>query len=277
MAEEKYLKANSVRLRYLDWGGSGAPLLLLHGGMQTADCWESFAALARPRFRPIAPDLRGHGSSDADPEGRYRLALFIKDIELFIDLLKLKRLAIIGFSLGGLVAINYAAERSEELCGLVIVDIGPKLERDGLKRMRERIMAMPAVFDSLEQAVEYMASLNPRRSREKLYARLSCHLRREQDGKYIWKVDRRFIESWARAGADFSYLWGKLPAIKCPALIVRGAESDLLSRKTCQDMLAAMPQAEFVEISAAGHSVADDNPEAFASEVLSFLERRCAF
>src|SRR5712664_3658288 len=102
LPDDHQLIVGSVRLHYLEWGGSGAPILFLHGGGLTAHTWDCVAAMLRDRYRCVSLDQRGHGDSEWSPVIDYRVASHVGDIEGLIDLLKLDRPILVGQSMGGL-------------------------------------------------------------------------------------------------------------------------------------------------------------------------------
>lgn len=106
---------NGIRLRYADWGGDGAPMLLLHGDMRTGRSWDAVARRLSDRFRVIAPDARGHGDSDWTQRG-YRFAERAQDLAAFCDALGLRDAIGVGHSTGGVV-MTLCAQRRPRIFG----------------------------------------------------------------------------------------------------------------------------------------------------------------
>ena len=104
----------AMRFHYLDWSGTGTPIVFLHGGGLTAHTWDCVAAMLRDRFRCVALDQRGHGDSEWSPVVDYRIASHVGDIEGFIDAMRLERPILVGQSMGGLNSIAYAIRHSDE-------------------------------------------------------------------------------------------------------------------------------------------------------------------
>src|SRR5215813_9057659 len=123
---ERDLTVKGLRLRVLDWGGSGrAPLLLLHGFTGHAHAWDTLSIALQPHFHVYALDQRGHG--DSDPANVYNAVVAFDDLSGVIDQLHLAPLNVIGLSMGGRNAIYFTAKRPEAVRKLVIVDIGPEI------------------------------------------------------------------------------------------------------------------------------------------------------
>ncbi len=153
-----------MRFHHLDWGGSGTPILFLHGGGLTAHTWDCMATMLRDRFRCVALDQRGHGDSEWSPVIDYRITSHVADIEGFVAAMKLERPILIGQSMGGLNSIAYAIRHSEQMRAMVIVDVAPEISAPGADRIRD--FASTPELDSpeafLERAVKFNPIRNPR-------------------------------------------------------------------------------------------------------------------
>jgi pimeloyl-ACP methyl ester carboxylesterase len=262
-----------MRFRYLDWGTPGRrPLLFLHGGGLTAHTWDLVCLALRSEYRCLALDLRGHGDSEWSPEMDYGIEAHRGDVEALIDHLALEGLVLVGMSLGGLTAIAYAGRHAARLSALVIVDVGPEARQEGARRIAEFIAA-PAEFDSIDEVIERALSFNPRRDAKLLRRSLQHNLRRLPSGKLTWKHDRRHrakfdAEEWARRRQG---LWDEIPRITCPALVVRGARSDVFHDEDARKLAAALPRGSWTRVEDAGHTVQGDNPRALVAELRRFL------
>ena len=111
---------NTTRFHYLDWGGSGTPILLLHGGGINSHTWDCVAVMLRDRYRCVALDQRGHGDSEWSPIADYRIATHVGDIEGFVQALGLEHPILVGQSMGGLNSIAYATRNSDHVRAMVI-------------------------------------------------------------------------------------------------------------------------------------------------------------
>ncbi len=275
--KDKHIVVNGFRLHYLDWGSRGKrPMLLLHGGGQTAHSWDFFSLCLRDEYHVYALDQRGHGDSEWSPGSDYSEAAHQRDIEGFVNALKLDNFVMIGLSMGGNNSYTYAAKYWNKIAGLVIVDVGPEIILEG-RRNIHNFTSAPAELDSVEEFVERAVVYNPRRPREMLRRSLLNNLRQMGNGKWTWKTDRRrLLEAGANADIRDSQeiidrRWGYIRSIRCPTLIVRGAETDVFSQEVADRMAQLISGTKVVNVSKAGHTVMGDNPPEFEARVREFL------
>ena len=125
LAVVKRPRLSSVRLEVLD--ESFEQLVFLHRGRLNAHTWDVVSLMLRDRYRCVALDQRGHGDSEWSPGSDYGMHSHLRDIEGFAGRMKLHRPVLVGQSMGGINAINYAGRRSAEMAGLVVVDVGPEI------------------------------------------------------------------------------------------------------------------------------------------------------
>jgi pimeloyl-ACP methyl ester carboxylesterase len=269
-------------LHALVWSDQGTPMVFLHGFGNDAHVWDEICPTFAPHYRTLAFDLRGHGSSDWDPELRYQHASMADDFEAAFEALDLGRMVLVGHSMGGRVAMRLAGRMPEKLAGLVIVDSGPEVDARGVTRIRLEASQGPVRFSSLAQYERLLGELYPAVKAETL-SRLAAHwTHRTEDGSYELKLDPR-LRSAGRdleldpaelreiMARDTRQLWDALEALPCPALVVRGAASDILSPETADRMVdEALPNGQLVVIARASHSVMLDNPEGFLKALSDF-------
>ncbi|HET9314241.1 MAG TPA: alpha/beta hydrolase [Vicinamibacteria bacterium] len=270
---ERMVSANGLRFHCVEWGDPQArPIVLLHGITGHARTWDRLAHDLAHAYRVIAIDQRGHGDSQAPPDGEYDTPLLAQDLGAIVDALGLGAFALLGLSMGGRVAMAFAGTQPARVERLVIVDIGPDIHLPGLQRVRGMMAGASERIESVEQAVEYVRRANPRYDAAELRRRVEHGLKQLPDGGLAWKYDRALREMM-RSGVrrDDMDLWGPLARIPCPTLVVRGAESDILSPEIADKMLRALPHGTLVEIPDAGHTVPGDQPAAFARAVRAFL------
>jgi pimeloyl-ACP methyl ester carboxylesterase len=264
--------ANALRLHYCEWGDPAAsPVVLLHGITGHARTWDHLAGGLAERFRVIALDQRGHGDSDDPADHDYRVGSMVADLAAFADGLGLERFHVCGLSMGGRVAIAYASQHAARLNRLVIVDIGPDIAPAGLARVRGMMAGSPERFASEAEAVAHVRRANPLYVEAELQHRVAHGLRRLADGGFAWKYAKGLRDMMREGRHDVVDLWEPLGRITCPALIVRGTESDILSPEIAKRMLGALPDGHYAEVPGAGHTVPGDQPHAFAQVVRAFL------
>lgn len=273
MHRDQILLLHGSRFHYTEWGEPSAPpVLLLHGVTGHARTWDEEARALADRYRVLALDQRGHGDSDPAPEGDYSTDALVGDVAAFVRTLALAPLRLVGLSLGGRVAIAFAARHPEAVERLVVVDIGPELAPAGAGRVGMAMAGSPERFASLEAALAHARAANPRYQEAALRHRVAHAVRPLPDGGYTWKYDRAIREAvrtgrW-RDGVDLWPLWKTLA---CPTLLVRGAESDILSADIAGRMLESQPRARLVEVAGAGHTVPGDRPGEFLAALREFL------
>ncbi|WP_322796774.1 alpha/beta hydrolase [Tepidiforma sp.] len=271
---ERSVTVNGLKLAYQEWGSPSAPpIVMLHGFGVSGHMFDEFAERMQDRYRLLALDQRGHGDSDWSEEGDYSRDAFVEDLEGFRKALGLERFILIGHSMGGLNAVAYVNRYPGHATALVLVDVGPEAAKEGV----DNIVRFTRGPDELEfeEFVQLAHRFNPRRTLENIRERMRHRLKPTEGGKWTWKFDRRFRqpESGLIVGSQLSTdeLWQQFRNITIPTLLVRGAESDVLSREVAERCVQEMPAARLVTIPGAGHSVPGDNPDAFTEAVATFL------
>jgi pimeloyl-ACP methyl ester carboxylesterase len=253
---------------------SGGPVLLLHGGGQTRFAWGGTQReLAGRGYRAIAVDLRGHGESDWAPDRDYSPGRIAGDLLRLIEWTG-GRPAVVGASLGGLAALLAAGESETAICSaLVLVDVTPRVHLPGAQRVMAFMRSHPDGFEDLEQAADAVASYLPHRPRPPETSGLARNLRPAVDGRLRWHWDPALVDHDPQDILDTDRLLAAAVRVTVPVLLVRGALSDVVTVDTAAEFRAAIPHAEFVTVSRAGHMVAGDQNDVFTSVVADFLDR----
>jgi len=261
----------ALRFHYLDWGGSGTPILFLHGGGLNAHTWDCVAVMLRDRYRCIALDQRGHGDSEWSSVVDYRIGTHVGDIAGFIEAMGLERPILVGQSMGGLNSITYATRHSDQMRGMVIVDVAPEVSSSAAERIRA-FTATPEL-DSPQAFLELAVKFNPIRNPEVLRRSLYYNLRETPSGKWTFKHDqRRRSEDGMRSFTEARVrLASELSSIRCPTLVVRGALSDVLTDETAEKFAHSLPDGRWVRVEKSGHNVQGDNPRALLDAMLAFF------
>jgi len=261
----------------------GPVVLLLHGGGQNRHAWKDTGRrLAAHGYRVIGVDARGHGDSDWCPHGHYDMAHFGDDVLALLTHLDTVP-AVVGASMGGLATIDAQGRTPDRQLfrAVVLVDVTPEMEPDGVRRIMAFMQAHPDGFATLDEAADAIAGYNPDRPRSGTTAGLEKVLRRRPDGRWGWHWDPQFLHGKVDVGDDDAMrermaergrAWlDAARRIDVPTLLVRGLLSDLVSDRTVASFRAAVPHADFVEVARAGHMVAGDRNDAFADAVVAFL------
>ena len=267
------LDIGGLSLHYLDWGGDGPPLVMLHGLTGHAHTWDHTAAALRDRYRVLALDQRGHG--DSGWASRYGASLMAEDLLAFLDALQLREVTLMGLSMGGIVAFLFTASHPERVRDLIVLDIGPELGRPGSRRVAAGLAANH-VFGSEDEAVAQLRAFNPRPTDEALRHRVRHNLRPLPDGTLTFKYDDALRVPGAIFDRSADELWVAWRAVNRPVLLVRGDDSDLLTAETAQRMVAENPRASLVGVPDCGHSITLDNPQGLLDVVGPWLAARAA-
>lgn len=261
--------------------GDGPPVVLLHGGGQTRHAWDGTARLLGDKgWRATTVDLRGHGDSDwAGPEGGYSLDAFAADVRA-VAAAQGRPPVLIGASLGGLSSLVAIAEAPPGVTvggGLVLVDVAPRLEEEGIARIAEFMLGNLDGFASLEEVADAVVAYNPHRPRPTDLSGLRKNVRRREDGRWYWHWDPRFLlggrTDEPRSLRNEDRLDAAARAITVPTLLVRGRQSDVLSEEGARHLVSLVPHARYVDVGGAGHMVAGDRNDAFNDAVIEFLRR----
>lgn len=271
---ERSVTVNGLKLAYQEWGNqSSPPIVMLHGFGVSGHMFDEFAERMQDRYWLLALDQRGHGDSDWAEDGDYSRDAFVEDLEGFRTALGIDNFVLIGHSMGGLNAVAYVNRYPGHVRALVLVDVGPEASREGV----DNIVRFTRGPDELEfeEFVQMAHRFNPRRTLENIRERMRHRLKPTESGKWTWKFDRRFREPGSNLNIGWKLspdeLWQLFRNITVPTLLIRGAESDVLSPEVAERCVHEMPAARLVTIPGAGHSVPGDNPDAFTEAVATFL------
>jgi pimeloyl-ACP methyl ester carboxylesterase len=269
---DEFLNVNELRLHYLDWGAGDRPAVVcVHGYTGSAQAFNALARRVCNRFHVIAPDVRGHGESAWSAMGAYQYTDQVGDLAQLVDRLGLDRFVLIGTSMGGIIAMAYAAQFPNRLRGLVINDIGPDVEA-GTQRITGMVGGRPEDFASLEDAMEYRRQISPITAARPLEDQRELALgvlRPRQDGRWGWKLDPAYIQQRiARGAPPRPALWPALANLLCPTLVVWGTDSDVLSEAQAKRMVEVLPKGELVAVPGIGHA-----PTLVEPPILAALER----
>jgi len=270
-ATDKFVAIASRRFHYREWGGDTGPtLVLLHGIGDDSHVWDDFSRGAAARFRIIALDQRGHGRSDRAVPPAYRFENYVADLAALMEVFSPVHAVVVGHSMGALHATAYAALMPERVSGLIHVDIEPCPPDWNRKYLLNLYRDLPHAYSSLEEYVDEIAKNCPHAEPSRMMRYAALALDRDADGRLRCQYDREVLRAFE--GYD---LRSGLGNIGCPALIVRGAESQVMTRPVTEEMARAIPKAEIAEIPESAHPVMMENPAAFRRAVLDFLDRHC--
>lgn len=253
----KYARLGPYRIHYFG-GGTGTPLVLLHGLGGEADDWElSMPELARSGFRVYAIDLLGYGASDR-PDVDYSIALQSEIVRRFLDNQGIERADISGWSMGGWIALKFALDHPDRIRRVIVYDsagISFKLSVDPQLFAARTPQDLRRLYAALSPRPMYVPGFVAR------------DLLREA-GERGWVV-KRSLNSM-RAGHDL--LDGKLGGIEAPVLIVWGAQDALIPLSCGEQMHREMPQSTLVTLPGCGHLAPVECHRQTLAETVGFLK-----
>lgn len=259
------------RVRYLEWGAhDGRPTVLCaHGLTRNAHDFDFLAERLSRRFRVIAVDVVGRGGSDwlKDP-AHYTYAQYQADMNALIARLDVERVHWIGTSMGGLIGMFLAATPNTPLASLFMNDVGPIIPKAALQRIADYV-GLENRFSSLEAFERNIrkvhAPFGPLTDAQWAHLVRYSHSR-YPDGAYGMAYDPAIVDNVRKGVADVD-LWAFWDRITIPTLLFRGAESDLLSAETAEEMTQRGPRARLVELSGIGHA-----PALMAEDQIALIE-----
>ncbi len=243
--------------------GSGDAILLLHGLGSCGQDWLLQMPILSQRFHVIAPDLRGHGQTDK-PQGRVRVSDLASDVIGLLDTLGVDHAHVVGLSLGGCVAQQMALDAPSRVRSLTLVNTFARLEPDSPRHalMLVSRLALLGLRGLPAQAEFVAARLFPKPEQAQL-RQLAAERIAANDGTTY----RRLL--FALRAFDVR---DHLREIACPTLVVAGDRDTTVPMKVKQLLAANIPRARFEIVADSGHATPIDQPEAFNSLVMRFVE-----
>ena len=265
-----------MRLHYLDWGTAGQrPILFLHGAALNAHTWDVVCLSLRQQYHCHALDQRGHGESAWAEDADYSGDAHRGDIEAFVEHLGLDQFVLVGHSMGGFNAFNYAFHNSQRLAALVLVDAGPTMLTKGTRRIVDFVNET-AELDSLDHVIQKAIEFNPRRDPRLLRHSVLHNFRQNSNGKWTRKTDLRFLHGKNRA-QERERLEERFRSaahqISCPTLIVQGGLSDVFTSEDAQTLAHQFSKGHYAQVGDAGHTVQGDNPRILTEVLMNFLKK----
>jgi esterase len=263
---DRFVTVNGLRLHYLDWGGTGRPLILVHGLDRHAHTFDHIAPHFTSRFRVIAVDMRGHGESAWDHEARYMVEDYVRDMEGLVDQLKLRDIVIWGNSTGGRVAQVYAGLHPERVSHMISEDVGPERPRQIADNYERRVKEEQAGWASEAEVAAQVRKANPAMSDANVATYVRYATTKRGDGRIIWKRDPNIAR-----GFVVTDLWAEVSKISMPALYIIGGRSTIVPADTQEKLRATLPRVRIVTVPDTGHYPSEEKPAEVLALVDSFL------
>jgi pimeloyl-ACP methyl ester carboxylesterase len=258
------------RVAYTEWGDPANPRILLcvHGLTRTGRDFDRLAASFADTYRVVCPDVVGRGLSSwlADPN-YYGVPQYVADAVTLIARLDVESVDWFGTSMGGLIGMALAGVPDSPIRKLLLNDVGPHIEPIALERIGD-YLGKPARFETLQQGIDYAAllaaSFGPLTPDE--WREINTPLLHEREGAWQLRYDPRIAQPFAATTPELTALgeaalWRSLAATEGPVLVMRGEQSDLLSRETVTQMVEKGRAVSSVEIAGVGHAPAFLSPD----------------
>jgi esterase len=246
--------------------GAGRPLIILHGLLGSTDNWRSMSRRLGAHYQVFAIDLRNHGRSPHSDSFDYDV--MVADLREFMEHHALRRIMLLGHSMGGKVAMQFAIDHSDQVDRLVVVDIAPKPYEPSQRYILKALQSLD--LTRYKSFVDVDAALAPEVPSESLRQFLLKNLARDENGRLRWKIHLEAID------LNYDKLLRALSperSFNKPTLFIRGGRSNYIEDDDASLIRKMFPQAEIATLPKAGHWVHVDQPEEFFQTVVNFLNR----
>jgi pimeloyl-ACP methyl ester carboxylesterase len=248
------------RMAYREWGDprNRDVLICVHGLTRSSRDFDELARALCGQFRTVCPDVAGRGDSDrlADPK-HYTWAQYVADMVTLIARLDVEAVSWLGTSMGGLVGMALAAQSGSPIRKLILNDAAPVIAKAALERIAAYV-GQELSFATLEEAEKYVRAISapfgPHSDAQWRFLTENW-VRRGEDSRLRPHYDTRIAEAYRATMPEKDLeLWHLYDAVRCPTLLVRGEQSDLVSPQTAAEMARRGPKAKVVEIRGVGHA-----------------------
>ena len=263
------LEGADVRLNY-EVIGEGTPVTLLHGFTQSGRSWHEVISKMPDGWKWVVPDLRGHGDTRVRPGAPHTMDACTADLEMLWDHLGIARTHLVGYSMGGRLALHVAATRPERILSLLTIGAHAGLEEDARegRRRGDEALAQRIEKEGLEAFVNYWSSLPLFAGLERRGPSFVARVRAERMNNHVAGL----AESLRGMGAGaMRPVWDELARVRCPCTFVAG-QLDHGYVASAQRLAMSVPNGRVVVVQRAGHTVQQERPEAFARLLLAHLE-----
>ncbi len=267
----RFVEAGGLRLHVLDYGTAGRPAMLcVHGGAAHAHWFDFVAPGLGVDHHVLSIDQRGHGESAWAQPPDYAYERFAADLNEVVEKLDLRDFVLIGHSMGGTIALTYAAAYPGRAAKLVVVDSTVHMNAERVAALREVGARQGSTYATRD---EFIARFRLRPAATVAAPEVMRHVarnssRQQADGGWRHKFDRSVYAT--RETVDGLPYWNR---IRIPALLVKGALSERITPQVFAAVKSRCPQVELTEVPASNHHVTLDNPAGFVHAVKAFLEK----
>ena len=258
------------RMAYWEWGAADNPrvLVCVHGLTRQGRDFDTLARALATHYRVVCPDVLGRGVSDwlADPMG-YAIPFYVSHMVTLLARLEVDTVDWVGTSMGGLIGLGVASLKGSPIRRLVLNDVGPAIEPSSLQRIGA-YLGEPGRWTTLDEAADAMWLISQGfglHTREQWLALCEPQLK-QVDGAWVPRYDPGLAQPFHAITPELAKLgeaalWAAYDSLKQPTLLLRGADSDLLSPATAQAMTQRGPRATLVEFAGVGHAPMLQQPD----------------
>jgi pimeloyl-ACP methyl ester carboxylesterase len=283
--EHRYPSRDGLSLYYRDYGAGDDVAVCLPGLTRNCKDFEDLASYLSGRWRVLTPDLRGRGRSDHDPKpSNYNAATYARDTWRLLDTLGVRRVALIGTSLGGLISTIMADQQPERLRGVVINDMGPEVPPAAVNRILQYVGRTPPAESwaaAARDAQQTYGLAFPDLPDTFWQSHVRLYWKENEQGKPVPDFDPAIGDALRKAQSALKVLrwlrragllrrvrgvpidpWDAFHALTMPCLLLRGELSDVLAEDTVAKMQLAKPDLEVVRVPNRGHAPLLNEPAA---------------
>lgn len=253
-----------MRLNFKSFG-SGTPVIILHGLFGSLDNWQTFARKLSAGFHVFTVDLRNHGRSPHSTEHSYEA--IAADMHDFFEEHQIEKAHIIGHSMGGKAAMQFAHTYPEKILTLIVVDIAAKEYHGGHDNIFEALLHFDLSKVKSREDADAMLALKIEEQGVRQF--LLKNLDRNSDGTFTWKMN---LNALHRNYEKINRAIHPVQPVPLPAFLIRGDKSGYVRDEDMHDFKRIFPKAQFITIPHAGHWVHADAPEAFYNAVSGILK-----
>lgn len=252
-----FVEANGLRHHLLVRGApSTPPVMMIHGLAGQAHAFDGIATRLADRFHVYCLDVRGRGESEWGAPDGYHMENYVADLEAVREGLSLETFALVGTSMGGLISMNYGARHPGRVSRMVMNDIGPEIDPAGLQRIVAYVGHAPEAFADMKAVVKYYREnygpMVDDLPDDQVAEFARWNVRKSDTGLYVWKMDSAVRTMAPRAPEEDP--WVTAGRITAPVLVLRGAESDILSAAVAKRMAEVIPDCRVAEVPGVGHA-----------------------
>lgn len=253
---------------------TGRSWVFLHGLMGFGNNWRKIISQLESTERCLSYDQRGHGRS-VKPLSGYRPENYAEDLYEIIKDLGWNKIVLVGHSMGGRNALNFASRFPELVSHLVIVDIGPELNPEALSYYENLLNSVPTPFANREAAklffqTEFIEKVKTREKPEVLAAYFYANMADNKQGLIDWRFSKSAILESVSEGHNENR-WTEVQSLRVPTLWIRGQSSTDLSEEVFEKVLQSNKMIQGKTIAQAGHWVHADQPILFAQAIKDFV------